>query len=101
MLKYLRHSEISARVGLNPFNWVWFPKGAYETPTPIYPKRRTFAIAWLGLQLYLDIDDGSNDMSVFQSLFGEAMDAYDEHEVGRPISPASTRSVELEQRPIH
>lgn len=96
MLKFLRHTEVSMRIGLNPFNWVWIPSVAYEKPTPIYPKRRTFAIAWLGVQLYLDIDDGTNDLSMFEKLFGEAMDVFDEREVGPSVSPASTRNIDVE-----
>lgn len=96
MLQYLKNSEISVRLGLNPFNWVWIPKGAYESPTPIYPKRRTYALAWLGVQLFLDIDDGTHDISLFQKLFGETMDAYDEREMGPTIPSASTRGVDLE-----
>jgi hypothetical protein len=89
------------RVSANPFNWLWIPKGAYESPTPIYPKRKTFAIAWLGVQLFLDIDDGSHDLSLFGQMFGMPQEAYDEHEVGPTISPASTRGVDLEQGPFN
>jgi hypothetical protein len=99
MFKFLKNSEISMRLGLNPFNWVWIPSVAYDKPTPIYPKRRTFAIAWLGLQFYIDIDDGSNDLTMLENLFNNVMDTFDESEMGPSVSKASTRSVDLEQRP--
>jgi hypothetical protein len=59
MIKYLKNSEISFSVGLNPFHWKWIPAGAYEAHQPFYPKRRTFAFVFLFFQAYLDIDDGS------------------------------------------
>jgi hypothetical protein len=96
MIEYIKNSEISIRIGLNPFYWIWFPRFQYEKPSKIYPKRRTFAIIFLGFQFYLDVDDGTHDMSAFERAFGSLMDAYDEKEVGHPISPASTRSVDLE-----
>lgn len=58
-LGYLKNSEISMRFGLNPFNWVWIPSAAYEPPSAFYPKRKTFALVWLGVALYLDWDDGT------------------------------------------
>ena len=69
MLNYLKHSEISARLGLNPFNWLWIPSFAYDAPSVIYPKRRTYAVAWLGLQIYVDIDNGTQDLTPLQNLF--------------------------------
>ncbi len=84
------------RMGLNPFNWVWFPSFAYEKPSPLYPKRKTFALAFLFLQLFLDIDDGTHDLSSLEKLFHQEMDAFDERKVGHKISKASTRNIDVE-----
>lgn len=80
MLKYLKNSEISARLGLNPFNWVWIPSVAYQKPSPLYPKRKTFAIAWLGLQFFLDLDDGTADFTAMSKLFEREPDIKEEND---------------------
>lgn len=68
MISYIKNTELSMRLGLNPCNWVWIPSIAYEKPSIIYPKRRTFAIAWLGVQFYLDIDNGEVNMTPLNDL---------------------------------
>lgn len=96
MLKYFKYSDISCRVALNPFGWKWIPAVAYEGPTPFYPKRRTFAFAFLFLQTFLDIDDGTTDVETFNKLFMGAIDAYDESNVGHKISKISETHSSLE-----
>jgi hypothetical protein len=100
MIKYLKNSEISFRFGLNPVNWKWIPTVAYEAPTPFYPKRKTFALVFLFLQAYLDVDDGTEDLSGLQRLFNQAMDVIDEDEVGQEIPEIGEGSFLLEQGPI-
>lgn len=103
MLKYLKNSEISFRIGLNPFNWKWIPKLAYDPPSPFYPKRRTYALVWLFLQAFLDVDDGTSDQTSFAEIFNRVMDRYkeedDEREVGQKVSKTRTGDSILEQGP--
>lgn len=107
MLKYLRHTEVSVRFGLNPFNWKWIPAVAYDPPSPIYPKRRTFAFAFLFLQAFLDVDDGTHDEQSFKEMiagaFGnENLEVYDEQsDVGHTVSPFGEGDIFLEQGPKH
>lgn len=100
MLNYLKNSEISVRIGFNPVNWKWIPGGTYEAPTVFYPKRKTLGVAFLFLQIFIDIDDGSTDLSSLQNLFGQTMDIYDADEVGSEIPKTSKRSRYLEQGPV-
>ncbi len=94
MFNYIRNSEISLRIGVNPFNWKWVPAIAYDGPTPFYPKRRTYALAFLFLQVFLDVDDGTSDLSTLTKLFN--MENIDVHEVGSEVSEVGERSLELE-----
>lgn len=101
MLKYLKNSEISFRIGLNPVNWKWMPAVAYDGPTPFYPKRRTYALAFLFLQAFLDLDNGEHDLTALQNLFGQTMndgldEVHDVDEVGQKISALGKGSLELE-----
>lgn len=63
MFKYLLNSNISLRVAINPFQWNWKPFVSYDGPTPIFPKRWTYAVGWLFIQLFLDVSNGEMDVS--------------------------------------
>jgi hypothetical protein len=100
MIGYLKNSDVSIRLSLNPFHWKWIPGVAYDGPTPFYPKRCTFALAFLFIQAYIDIDNGTEDMESFQKLFHVAMDAFDEQSnVGHKVPPTSEAHSLLEQGP--
>jgi hypothetical protein len=95
-MKYLKNSDISLRFNLNPFNWKWIPKVVYEGPTPFYPKRRTYALVVLFLQVFVDLDDGSHDMSAFHKIFDNTMDAIDEKELGLTVPGINKTNLDLE-----
>lgn len=99
MFRYLRHSDIALRFSLNPFNWVWLPSYAHDKPSPFFPKRHTFVLAWLGVQVFLDIDNGVTDFKAFQNAALKALDMeieIDESELGQEVSTPSKRSSYVE-----
>jgi hypothetical protein len=105
MLKYLRYSDMSVRLSLNPFNWVWslLPKVSHDGPTPFFPNRHTYAIVWLFFQVFLDVDNGVTDFESYRKAFNShfnTMDAYDEEErLATELHATGKGSVDLEQRP--
>jgi hypothetical protein len=99
MFGYLKNSDITVRLSLNPFQWKWLPSVAYDPPTPFYPKRRTFALVFLFLQSFIDINDGTEDVHAFNKIFNQVMEGFEEDEqpdVGHPVSPLSKAHSDLE-----
>jgi hypothetical protein len=77
MLRYIRHSDIAFRFNLSPFNWNWIPFFAKDAPTAFFPKRTTYAIGWLCIQFFIDIDDGTRDFKAYNDAFFAALDEMD------------------------
>jgi hypothetical protein len=103
MIRYLRHSDIAVRLNLNPFHWTWLPSLGHDKPSPFFPSRHTFVVAWLAIQVFLDIDNGVTDFKKFEtaalSALGmdiEVNDTEHESEVGQKVSSSSKRSGILE-----
>lgn len=78
MINYIKNSDVSIRLALNPCHWVWIPSLAYEGPTAFYPKRKTLGVAWLFLQMYVDADDGSTNLENLQKLFTMSLDTVEQ-----------------------
>jgi hypothetical protein len=98
MIKYLKNSEISFRIGLNPFYWKIIPAVAFERPSEFYPKRRTFAFVFLFFQAFLDIDDGTHDLTPLTNFLAmKEVEAHDEPEqVGPKIPRIDKAGLDLE-----
>lgn len=58
ILKYLRWSNISLQIDLNPFSWR-FHYSCLHNPEGYDPKQYFFSIRLLMFKLYIIIDDGS------------------------------------------
>lgn len=102
-MKYLRYSDIALRVNLNPFNWTWLPAIAHDKPTSFSPKRNTFVVAWLFLQIFFDFDNGTVDVEAYTKelmSYGQTldnMDAYDaDEQMGHSVPRASKARFDLE-----
>lgn len=95
MIKYLRYSDVAVRVSINPFSWVWKPAFAHDKPTAFYPKRHTFVIAFLFIQLFVDVDNGTTDFKAYRDKFFSMMDAANDDELDNTLSTTSKRDIDL------
>jgi len=67
-MSYITSTNVSLRLSLNPFCWEWKPFGVYESPTSIFPKRKTIGFGWLFLQVFIDIDNGEINLHNFKPI---------------------------------
>lgn len=58
MLKWLNNSNLKVSIDLNPFVWVWLPKGIHQGPTESDPKLNIWYVRWLFLSVNLVLDNG-------------------------------------------
>jgi hypothetical protein len=59
ILSYLKYSNVTISVRLNPFSWSWLPYfGIYKDD--VWPdNRKSLTFCWLGVRLVVSLDDGS------------------------------------------
>jgi hypothetical protein len=56
MLDYLKHSDLTFKVNLNPYNWTLIPQ--YHRGKTVYDEN-DFVVRFLFLSIKLTLDDGS------------------------------------------
>jgi hypothetical protein len=84
MIKYVINSDISTRINLNPFQWLWMPAVSHEGPTEVFPTRHTFMIAWLFIQIFFDVHDGMMDFTKLGQTFEALEDIIEVDEDDKP-----------------